>query len=368
MKDQVGIGIIGTGFGRRIQVPAFLACEGARVVSIASGTAANAESAAQEFGIAHHTADWRETAAHPDVDLVCITTPPDRHREMTLFAIDNGKHILCEKPMAMNAAEAEQMKAAASGSPALALIDHELRFQPGRQRAYDMLRQGSIGKVRHAKSMFQAPHRGDPKLPWNWWSDETVGGGALGAIASHVIDSFHWFLDADISSVSCQLHTHVKERTDISGTLRPVTSDDESNMLLRFADSELTDDATGLVSISMVEGPKYDYHMDFYGDRGSMRIGALGELSIAYEGDKDWTPVEVPLGKTIDGVPDTGFARAFMDFAPVIVKAIQAGEHTIEHAATFSDGLRVQRVLDAARESDRAGCVSTSGNSGAVAN
>src|SRR5438552_7218375 len=106
MKETVGIGIIGTGFARKVQIPAFLPCDGARVVSIASGNIENARSAADEFGVEHYTNDWRETVGHEEVDLVCITTPPKLHREMTLFALEHEKHILCEKPMAMNVAEA----------------------------------------------------------------------------------------------------------------------------------------------------------------------------------------------------------------------------------------------------------------------
>lgn len=357
IKDKVGIGIIGTGFARRVQIPAFVACEGAWIASVASGSFENAQAVADEFGIGHLSSDWRETILHPEVDLVCNTTPPNLHREMALFAIEHGKHVLCEKPMAMNVAEAEEMviaaaAATADGRPIVALIDHELRFQPGRLLACKMLRDGVIGKIRHAKAIFQAPHRGDPELPWNWWSDESVGGGALGAIASHIIDSFHWFLDTDISSVFCQLQTHIKERRHASGEMRRVTSDDESNMLLRFADSDLTSDATGLVSISMTEFPAYQNRMEFYGTSGAMRIDARGELFIAMAGEDDWTEIEVDLGDDIPGVHDTGFARGFMSFAPRIVAAIRSGEAFIENAATFADGVRVQRVLDAARRSN----------------
>ena len=352
MKGRIGIGIIGTGFARRVQIPAFLACDDVSIVSIASGTIENARAAAAEFAILNATADWRETACHAEVDLVCITTPPNLHRKMALFAIREGKHVLCEKPMAMNTVEAEEMAAAADGKPLLALIDHELRFQPGRLRAYDMLRDGAIGKIRHAKAIFQAPHRGDTALPWNWWSDASTGGGALGAIASHIIDSFQWFLDTDISSISCQLQTHIKERRDAAGEMRKVTSDDESNMLLRFADGELTDDATGIASISMTELPEYRNRLEFYGTNGSMRLDHRGELYLAKPGQDDWAEIETDLGTTIDGVPDTGFARAFRAFAPKIIDAIRDGSGFIEHAATFKDGVRVQRVLDAARESD----------------
>src|SRR5205807_2941122 len=162
--------------------------------------------------------------------------------------------------------------------PVLALIDHELRFQHGRQTARAMLRLGEIGKVHHAKYIFQAPHRGDPDLPWNWWSDIEKGGGALGAINSHVIDSFRWCLGTEISSVFCQLHTNVKERRDHSGQMRPVTSDDEANMLLRFADSEITDDATGLVSVAMTEGPRYKNGIEVYGEKSEIRVGPRGNV------------------------------------------------------------------------------------------
>jgi len=355
VKDKVGIGIIGTGFARKVQIPAFLACDGAIVASVASGSIENAHATAQEFGIGHFTADWRETVSHPDVDLVCITTPPIFHREMTLFAMEHGKNVLCEKPMAMNIAEAVEMTAAAADKPLLALIDHELRFQPGRQLAYQMLRDGAIGKIRHAKAFFQASYRRDPTLAWNWWSDAAQGGGALGAINSHVIDSFNWFLGTDISSVLCQLQTHIKERLDRFGESRAVTSDDESNMLLQFADGELTDDATGLVSVSMTEGPQYQNRMEFYGTGGSMRIDHRGELFIAKAGGDAWSEIAVDIGQLIPGMPDTGFARGFVSFAPKIVEAIRNGETFIEHAATFADGVRVQKILDAARESSATG-------------
>lgn len=349
--ETIGIGVIGTGFARRVQLPAFAACGGARIASIASGSLANAEGAAEEFGAEHFTADWRETAAHPGVDLVCITTPPNLHREMVLFALENKKHILAEKPMAMNVAEAEEMLAVAEASGVLALIDHELRFQPGRQVAWQMLRDGAIGRVRHAKYNFRAPHRGDAGKSWDWWSDAAQGGGALGAIASHVIDSFNWFLGAEIASVSCQLQTHVKRRPFDGGT-RAVTSDDESNMLLRFADGDLTEDATGLVSVSMVEQPEYMNRVEFFGTEGAMRVDHRGEVFIAKNGETAWTPIEVDLGRDVPGGPDTGFSRGFMQFAPKIIDALLRGDTRIEHAAAFADGLAVQRVLDAARESN----------------
>ncbi|HMO79297.1 MAG TPA: Gfo/Idh/MocA family oxidoreductase [Pyrinomonadaceae bacterium] len=354
MEKTVGIGIVGAGFARRVQIPAFSQCEGARLVSVSSGTLANAKAAAEEFDIEHFSNDWRETIARDDVDLVCITTPPNLHREMVLAALDAGKHILAEKPMAMNVAEAEEMTDAAKGKSVLALIDHELRFLPGRQKAYQMLRDGVIGKVLHAKYDLRAPHRADPAVPWNWWSDIEAGGGALGAINSHVIDSFNWFLGTEISSVYCQLQTHIKQRLN-NGEMRDVTTDDEANMLLRFTDSELTSDATGIVSVSMIEGPEYVNKIEFVGTEGWMRVGHRGDVQIAKRGETEMTVVDVEYPPSISGVFESGFPSGFMAFAPKIIEAIRNGSTKIEHAATFEDGLSVQRVLDAARESSTNG-------------
>src|SRR6185437_16181171 len=90
--------------------------------------------------------------------------------------------------------------------------------------------------------------------PWDWWADESMGGGTLGAIGSHVIDSFRWIVGAEIGEVFAMLSSHIAERPDKeTGAMRPVTSDDEAKLLFRFADSELTKKATGAAALSVVE-------------------------------------------------------------------------------------------------------------------
>ena len=357
MKATVKIGFIGTGFARKVQIPAFLECEGAEIVSVASGHPENAEATAKQFNISHWTDDWQDTVSREDIDLICITTPPDTHSEMTFRALELGKHVLCEKPMAMNVREARKMTEMAKSKGVLALIDHELRFQKGRQKAFEMLRKGEIGKIRHAKYSFRNASRGDANLPWTWWSDKNAGGGALGAIGSHIIDSFNWFLDAEITQVFCQLQTHIKQRfSEETSEMTEVTSDDEANLIIRFAESDLTEDATGIVSISMVEYPNYQNVIEFFGTSGALRVNYRGEIEMAKAGETDWREIDVGLGSRVEGVADTGFSRGFMEFAPKIVEAIRDGTE-IEHAAYFEDGVKVQKVLDAAHESNEKGCV-----------
>lgn len=352
MKEKIGIGIIGTGFAKTVQIPAFQKIAGAEVVSVASGRAENAEKVAADFNVPHWTGDWSETVSHKDVDLICITTPPVFHRQMTVAALENDKHVLCEKPMAMNSAEALEMLEKSKEKNLLCLIDHELRYLNGRKKAFEMIRAGEIGKIRHAKYNFRAPHRGDANLPWTWWSDKDSGGGALGAIGSHVFDTLRWFTGAEISQVFCQLQSHVKERKDANGAMREVTTDDEANLILRFADGDLTEDATANVSLSMVEYPAYQNRVELFGTKGALRVEYDGELFAGNVEKETWEKVEITFNEAVEGARPTGWNNGFLSFAEEVIKALQRGETTVENAATFADGYEIQKLLDAAHESN----------------
>jgi predicted dehydrogenase len=357
-RDAVGVGIIGTGFARTTQLPAWAACEGARVVAVASGHRENAETAAREFRIPFVASDWREVVTREDVALVSIVTPPVTHLEMAVAALAAGKAVLCEKPMAMNADEAERMCEAARSSGRLALIDHELRFLPARRRMREMIAGGEVGRVRHAKFLFRSDSRAAADRPWNWWSDERAGGGALGAIGSHAVDALHWLLGANISHVSAALATHVRERPHepTGGDLRPVTSDDEASMLLNFADGGAAERATGVVSISMAEAGSPEHAVEVFGTDGALRLTGAGSLWRARVGEGAWQRVEAEAAPLAAGLRDNEWSRGFTIFAREIVAALREGRTEVEGAATFEDGLRTQLVLDAARAAHEGGC------------
>jgi len=355
-EKTIGIGIIGAGFARSTQIPGFKNCEGARIVAIASAHREHAEEVARAFDIPHVADDWRGVIDRDDVDLVSIVTPVVTHCEMTLAALDRGKYVLCEKPMAMNAEEARRMKERAQKAGVLALIDHELRFLPGRLKMRELLQAGEIGKIKHVKLTFRADSRADFTRPWNWWSDIKQGGGTLGAIGSHVVDGFRWLLSTEVSEVVCNLATHVRERQDAAGTSREVTTDDEANLILRFADGGLTDAATGDVSMSMVEAGKPEHLLEIFGSDGALRIGERGDLWRSKVGEGEWQAVEVDREELAPGLRDSGWARGFTAFSQQIVNTLREGRPTVAGAATFEDGYRTQLVLDAARRANESGC------------
>lgn len=360
-ENSIGIGIIGSGFARRTQIPAFRASAGARVAAIASARRERAEAAAREFAIPFVGDDWRAVVEREDVELVSIVTPPATHREMTLYALSCGKSVLCEKPMAMNAAETAEMQRAAGAAGRLACIDHELRFLEGRRRMREMLLAGEIGRVRHAAIIYRADSRASAEQAWNWWSDARMGGGALGAIGSHIVDSLHWLLDAEVARVFCQLSTHVKARPArddaANGEMRPVTTDDAANLILNFAEGDLIADAgaSANASISFVEAGAPLHRLEIFGERGALRVEGEGELWHAPLGAGAWRRVETESGPLAPGMQDNGWSRGFTRFAQEIVRALSEGRNAVADAATFADGHRIQLVLDAARRSHQSG-------------
>ena len=255
--------------------------------------------------------------------------------------------------MAMNAAEAKRMVDKARAANVLAVIDHELRFLKSRKTMRMMLVSGAIGNVRHCNYVFRSDYRGVLDRPWDWWSDETMGGGTLGAIGSHVIDSFHFMLGTEIKSVSCMLSTHIGERPEKStGTIRRVTSDDEAKLMFRFADSSLTKNTTGAASLSVVESGSYENRLEIYGATGALMVEETGELWHSPAGSGTWKPVRVHQDSVAPGMRPASWSRGFAAFSCEIVEALREGRTTIAGAATFEDGYRTQLVLDAARVSN----------------
>ena len=353
----IGIGIVGAGFARTTQIPGFRDCMGARVVAIASQHLERAENVAREFGIKDVARDWQELVARADVDLVSIVTPPATHMEITLAALERGKAVLCEKPMAMNASQAERMTESARSAGVLALIDHELRFLNSRRTMRAMLQNGAIGPVRHCNYVFRSDYRGVLDRPWDWWSDETMGGGTLGALGSHVIDSFRWVLGTEITETLGMLSTHIIQRPDkTSGEMRKVTSDDESKLLFRFADGPFNKGTTGAASLSVVESGRYENRLEIYGTTGALMVEETGELWHSPAGSGTWRPVQVHQDHMAPGMRESSWSRGFTAFAGAIVDALRAGRTKVNDAATFEDGYRIQLALDAARASNQSRC------------
>lgn len=341
------VGIIGAGFARSFHVPAFQACPGVEVVSIASARLERAEQTARERGIPRAVQDWREVVRDPNVDLVSIVTPPHLHREMAVAAVHAGKAVLCEKPTAMEASEAEVMWLAAEQRDVLAVLGHQLRFVPARQRMRELIQAGELGTIQHARVQFRNDFRTRAGLPWDWWSDVARGGGLLGALGSHAVDALRSLLGREPLEVLGVLATHILTRSDAqTGEPRVVTSDDEVQALLSFGEG-----LTAAVSLSAVEPGKPMHVVEVFGSRGALRVEGL-ELFRAGFGGQKWEPMELPAPEPLPaGMEESEWGHGFWMYARVLTEAVRAGARTLPGAASFEEGWRNQRVLDGIRRS-----------------
>jgi len=351
---KIGIGVIGSGFGRSTQIPAFAHTPGAEVVAVVSRQLARAYAAAKDFEIrrAFDPSDLDRFLALDDLDLVCVSSPPGTHRDYALRALAAGKHVLCEKPTAMNASEARDMAEAARSSGRLALIDHELRFDPTRRRMRDLAREGYLGRLLHVAVAVESEFRLDPNRPWSWWSDEAQGGGVLGAIGSHVVDAVRYTF-GEVRRGRGQVQTMIAERPDAEGgAARRVTADDYAAFWLELEGGAVVACTLSAVSRAAVPG----WTMAAHGTDGSLQLRADGALFGRRGAEKEFVDLSAPAA-AFDaaglGMPDTMWSKAFVIYAGEIVKALAAGRVELSDAATFEDGLRSQEVLDALRESSR---------------
>lgn len=323
------IAIIGSGWGARVQQPTFT--EAGHEVVLATRE------------------NWRDVVTADDVDLVSIVTPPSEHREMTLAALAAGKHVLCEKPTAMHADEAEELVAAARERPQqLALIDHELRFLPSWREARERIH-GDIGPVRYVEMRYSSPARGDRTRKWNWWSDAHLGGGIWGAVGSHTVDAIRYF-GMEIEAANATLHTII-DRRPFEDELREVTADDFATVQLRLRDGAIA----ALQYSAVATGPDESATLTIYGERGAMRF--IGEEVFLSQSNSPFARIAGgPLEQRPGNSPGGAFGTGTLHLGRALRVAIDEGDRTaLLPAATFEDGLMQQRVLDAARASSRRG-------------
>ena len=251
--------------------------------------------AAKKYGWESYETSWKKLVKRDDIDLVDINTPNSSHAEIAIAAAENGKHILLEKPMAMNLNEAKEIVKAVKKSGVKHMISFNYRKFPALTFAKKMIEEGKIGRVYHFRAVYLQDWIVDPEFPLVWRLDRTVAGsGAIGDLCAHIIDMAQYLI-GDISSVSATAETFIKERhlPVASGGLSAspgkekgkVTVDDAVIVLARFENGALgTFEATRFAT-----GHKNGAVFEINGSEGSMRfnIERMNELEYLSAGEGD---------------------------------------------------------------------------------
>ncbi|GLI31435.1 MULTISPECIES: Gfo/Idh/MocA family protein [Brachybacterium] len=320
--------------------------------------------AARRLDWEEHATDWREAITRDDVDIVDICTPGFLHAEIAITALEAGKHVLCEKPLANDPAEAERMVEAARAARErgqVAALGHTYRRVPALAHARDLVAAGRLGQIRQIRASYLQDWLVDAEAGMTWrLREETAGSGALGDIGSHAIDQIQYVTGQQVTAVRGRLATMVPERPGPDGP-EPVTVDDAA-----WATLELDGGAIASVEASrMATGAKNELSVEVYGTKGALRfdLERLDELwfldATAPVAEQGFTRVLVtePEHPYLEGWwPQghiLGWENAFTNQARDLLRAVRDRDPAA-YSPDFEDGLTLQRILDAVIASHRA--------------
>jgi predicted dehydrogenase len=337
------VAVIGLGLMGDVQIVGFQRSGAFDVVAACDINLERAREVCGKRGVERVYGDPDELIAKEQVDLLAIATPPVTHRHLSVTGFEKGWHVLCEKPTAMNSAEAEQMLAAQQRSGRIGVIDHELRFNPVRSRMRELIKDGYIGQPRHVH-LWSITNGMWEMAKWTWWSTVEAGGGLLGEVASHQVDLLRWML-GDVASARGRIHTFIRERADAEGVVKPVTSDDYATISLTFSNGVL-----GEIVLSAAGGSNAGRRIEIHGDGGSLALDAEERLWGWRAGATEPEELTVPETElSLIDYPGDYYSPAFLRLVVKLAESMADGSHP-DPAATFADGLAIQRVLDAARK------------------
>ncbi|WP_238012035.1 Gfo/Idh/MocA family oxidoreductase [Dactylosporangium sp. AC04546] len=345
----------------------------ATMVAVCGRDGAKVAEAASRLGWAEAVTDWRALIARDDIDVIDVCTPGDSHAEIAIAALEAGKHVLCEKPLANSVDEARAMVAAAVKARALGVrsaCGFNYRRVPAVSLMRNLIAEGRLGAIRHVRAVYLQDWITDPNFPLVWrLQKDKAGSGALGDIGAHIIDLTQFVTGQTITGVAGLTETFVKERplpAESSGlsasagaATGEVTVDDAAVFVARLSGGGLaTYEATRFAT-----GRKNGLKVEINGERGSLvfDLERLNELEfydatlptaeqgfsriLVTEGDHPYVAAWWPPGHIL------GYEHSFTHEMRDFIEAIATGS---DPTPSFEDALQVQLVLDAVERSGAA--------------
>jgi predicted dehydrogenase len=326
--------------------------------------------AAARLGWASVETDWRRVLERDDVGLVDVCTPGDTHAEIAVAALEAGKHVLCEKPLANTVAEAEAMAEAAARAAARgvrSMVGFTYRRVPAIGLARRLVAEGRLGQVRHVRAQYLQDWIADPSAPMSWRLEkDRAGSGALGDIGAHVVDLAQYVTGQAVTGVSAVLETFVRQRPlpasagSLSGVagegMGEVTVDDAALFLGRLSGGALA----SFEATRFALGRKNAIRLEVNGSEGSLAFD-FEDMNVLEFFDGTEPAERAGFRRIIVTEPEHPYVAAWWPaghglgyehgFTHQVVDLVTAIAKDEDPAPSFAAGLQVQRVLDAVERS-----------------
>lgn len=358
MQPSIGVGLIGTGYMGKCHALAWTGVKAVfvdgpkpRLVHLAEVNAEIAAQKADEFGFEKSTGNWRELIADPAVNVVSITTPNAFHAEMAIAALEAGKHVWCEKPMAVALADAERMTAAAKASGTVAILGYNYIQNPMIRQIGVILAEGTIGTVNHVRLEMDEDFMADPDALFYWKSEASSGYGALDDFGVHPLSLLR-VLFGDVTRVLANLSKPYADRPTREGGRRAVETFDIASVLF-----ELGQGISGVMALNRSAwGRKGRIALQIFGSKGTISYDQerMNELQLYLTADKPTeqgfrtiltAPQHEPYGRFI---PAPGHGLGFNDLKIIecheLLTAIGGGSARV---IDFATGLGIERAVHA---------------------
>ncbi|MFC0323424.1 Gfo/Idh/MocA family protein [Gallibacterium melopsittaci] len=265
--DKVRIGLVGTGYIGRCHAIAYAQLSTVfnlqnkvELEFLAEVTPELAAQRAKEFGFRRSTADWKQLVSDPNVDVVDICTPNFLHKEIALAAIQHGKTVYSEKPLALTAAEAKEMYLAAQRAGVKTLVGFNYAKNPTSQLAREIIANGEIGDVIHFYGTHNEDYLANPNTPMDWHCYRHLAGlGTLGDLAAHIVHMAEYLLGSEIQEVCGDMQTVIKQRPDPKDLNKRCTveNEDQASALVRFANGSMGTIETSRIACGRKMGLTY---------------------------------------------------------------------------------------------------------------
>ncbi len=358
MSDRVRVGVIGTSpYADYIHLPNLKSHAGAQIAAICGRNRARAQEMADKYAIPMVFTDYRQMLEQAGLDAVVIAVTDDLHYPMTMDALAAGLHVLCEKPMALNAQQALAMTEKAQAMGVKHMTFFAWRFEPYHRYLHQLIGESYIGRPYLCQFRQVGGYGRDGQYAWRF--DSRHGNGILGDLGSHMIDMAHWLV-GDITRVSAHLTTLV-ERMGADGRPLSTPANDSALLTVEFANG-----ACGAIVVSamahMAEREQF-HEVSLYGEDGTLELNMSSieaKMRGVREGQGRFETLTVPDEYRM-GVDS---ALPLWDQLSMVLQTQSIGDrqfidailHDQPVAPNFEDGLKVQAVIDAALESQRRGC------------
>ena len=341
MAALIRCAVIGAGdFAGECHIPGLQSHAQAEVVALCGRREAHARGMADRFGIPDVHTDYREVIARDDLDAITIVTPNVSHAEIAVAAFQVGKHVFCEKPLAMNGSQARVMLDAARDSGCIHMVSFTLRYLYSVRLLRALVRQGAIGRVHYVRLRGEGMGGLSPSQKARWRDVMAIsGGGLVQDMGSHYMDLVNWTVGP--VSEACGLLLNVpRSRPDaLTGESTPIDSDDLSASFFRTATG-----IQGDYLLSRVTPSHGEWGLEVVGDEGAlMAFLTRGDRDELRQLDLDGNWESVPLAPEASIRKPLALGRMMRSF----VDAILRGAPDPDQDATFEDGYRAQLALDA---------------------